>query len=184
MFNIYFAMYIVACLALVGGVTQQFMKMNMSIGGGIFGIGSVLICILFGIKWFYADNALLAQTPVPWPTVVNTCPDFLTLYMRDMPGGIKEKNCIDRVGVSRNLTGTISKLKIFPSDGHLTIPTDESVFFPLKTNTSDPQTELCDRAMRYGLTWEGVTNGESCFVRDSKTGSGSGPGSDCPTTAT
>jgi hypothetical protein len=183
MFNIYLIIYIVCCLALVAGGCSQFVKRDMMIGAGVFGIGAIIISILFGFKWFSSETSLLSQTPVKWPPVINTCPDYLSYYERDTitSKGGKEKTCIDRVGVSRNDVG-MNHINLFPSDPS-TPPTDNSYYFSLETTSNNPKKELCDRAKRFGLTWEGVTNGQSCIDVPSTSSTpslDSGPATNCP----
>ena len=42
-------------------------------------------------------------------------------------------------------------------------PTDDKYYFSLVTTTANKNTELCNRALNAKLTWEGITNGESCI---------------------
>ena len=103
---------------------------------------------------------MLSKTPVSWPPIINKCPDYLVNYGRNTPDGVQD-TCIDMIGVSKNRS-----LDIFPKGSH---PTDDKYYFPLTTKSSDPvarQAELCKRAISYGLTWEGITNGESCLTSD------------------
>jgi len=174
MFNIYLGIYIVlAALVLLGG-TMKLYQMELTVTALFYFIGALYILLVYGIRWF-SKGGSLAGTPVAWPPTINTCPDFLTYYKKEDGSD----NCIDTIGVSKNGT-----LKLFPKDG--TVPTDSSYYFPLKTTESDPVKKynvLCQSAMAMGLTWEGVTNGESCTYTPTPTddSSSSSPGS-CPPT--
>jgi hypothetical protein len=43
-----------------------------------------------------------------------------------------------------------------------TIPSDDSYYFSLETTNTDKKTAMCQQAIGAKLTWEGITNGESC----------------------
>jgi len=171
MFNIYLAIYIIIALGVCAGGTYKIYGIKQQLSAFIFFIGASIAFIIFGMKWFNEEGTF-AKTPVPWPTVINTCPDFLTYYKRPMPsvvpsGGDPDKygdTCIDTVGVSKD--GTLHLLKVpDPSNP----PNDDSYYFSLKTDATDNDGRkgaLCARAIQYGLTREGITNGESCISND------------------
>ena len=158
MFNIYLGIYIiVAIFATLGG---SYKLHTQPIAAVIFFIGVLIVFIIFGLKWF-GDKGALSKTPVSWPPVMNTCPDYLVYYGRKTPDGVQD-TCIDTIGVSKNRS-----LEVFPKGSP---PSDDKYYFPLATKNSDPaarQAELCSRTITYGLTWEGITNGESCLTSGS-----------------
>ena len=171
MFNIYLIIYIVVVLSICAGGTYKLYGMKQSLSALIFFLGSSIVSIIFGMKWFN-ENGVFAKTPVSWPPVINTCPDYLTYYKR--PIANKTQNtCIDTIGVS---TKNFPKMVKNPSD-----ETDDKYFFKLDTGITDPiknKIKLCKQAMDSGLTWDGITNGESCTASD---GSASiSPGGECP----
>ena len=153
-------------------------NMGMTLGAGLYAVGAGFLLVTYGLRWFAGDKSILSNATVPWPPVMNTCPDFLTYYKRQKEDGSTEDACIDTIGVSRNA----AVLRRFPTSGS---PNEDIYFFSLKTTSSETAAknqELCQRAIRYGLTWEGITNGESCILPDGKKGSpssGSGSGSSC-----
>jgi hypothetical protein len=161
MINIWLALYVIFSLvAGIGGVTY-FMRTDRTVAALLYFIGVLTILILFGIRWFEGTSGVFNPTTVQWPPYINTCPDYLTYYQRTKSDGTKQDTCIDRVGVSRN-----GQLQPFPADGNVN-PNNDAYFFPLATNSSDASAklqELCQRTIQYGLTWEGVTDGESCFT--------------------
>lgn len=174
MFNIYLAIYIIVALAVCAGGTYKIYGIKQQLSAFIFFLGASIAFIIFGMKWFNEEGTF-AKTPVPWPTVINTCPDFLTYYKRpeltaDTSPQAGETytifgdTCIDTVGVSKD--GPLHLLKVpDPSKP----PKDDKYYFSLKTNATDNdgrKGELCTRAIQYGLTWEGITNGESCISND------------------
>lgn len=167
MFNIYLGVYIVAAIAIITGGTYKLYGMNQGVASLLFLIGSITIFIVYGIRWFGAKNSLFSNTPVSWPPTINTCPDYLVYYGRKMEDGTVQDTCIDAIGVSKN-----GSLKIFPKGGQS--PTNADYYFSLATKSSDPAAktaELCQRAITFGLTWEGITNGESCISPDGSTAS-------------
>lgn len=171
-FNIYMGIFIIFALAVIGGGTMQIKDMGMMAGAFIFFVGSLTIFIIYGIRWF-KSGSILAETPVSWPPTINTCPDFLTAYQRDV-NGVKKQVCIDTIGVSRN-----ASLPVFPPGGG-PAPTDDKYYFDLSTTASDAEgkrQELCQRAILAGLAWEGITNGESCVALPGK-GKGGAAGGD------
>ena len=171
MFNIYLIIYVVVVLSICAGGTYKLYGMKQSLSALIFFLGSSIVSIIFGMKWFN-ENGVFAKTPVSWPPVINTCPDYLTYYKRPISNNKTENTCIDTIGVS---TKNFPKMVKNPSD-----ETNPDYFFKLDMGITDPiknKNELCKRAMEKGLTWDGITNGESCTASD---GSASiSPGGDC-----
>jgi len=162
MFNIYLGIYIIAALFIVGGGTYKLYGMEQMYGAFLFFAGVLYIFVIYGLRWFGSASSLFAQTPVSWPPTINTCPDFLTYYGRKMPDGTVKDTCIDFIGVSKN-----GALKVFPNDGTTNQPTAENYYFSLTTTSTDAtrkNAELCQSAILHGLTWEGITNGESCIA--------------------
>jgi hypothetical protein len=174
MFNIYMWIYIIAAVFAVAGVTYKLYGFGYMYGAIIFCIAAIIISIMFGIKWFGASNSILSNAPVSWPPFINTCPDYLTYYERQLPNGTKQKTCIDQIGVSTN-----GVLKVFPNDG--IAPSANEYYFDLTVSSTDPANKnkvLCANAMAAGLTWEGITNGESCAAVGG-TDPGSAPAASC-----
>ena len=175
--NLYLILYGLISLATLLGGGATLYRMGMTLGAALFVLGAGFLIVTFGLRWFAGEKSLLSDAIVQWPPVMNTCPDFLTYYKRKKTGGSSEDVCIDTIGVSKN--GAM--LKPFPTSGPA--PDDDKYFFSLKTTASDAagrNKELCQRAMLYGLTWEGITNGESCILPDgTKASPSSGSGSGC-----
>ena len=176
--NLYLILYgLIALTAFIGG-TVKFYQMGLPLGAGLYAVGAGFLLVTYGLRWFFGEKSILSDTIVQWPPTMNTCPDFLTYYKRKKADGSSEETCVDTIGVSRNS----AMLQRFPSNGPA--PDDDKYFFPLKTNASEAAAknqELCQRAMLYGLTWEGITNGESCILPDgTKVSPSSGSGTGCP----
>ena len=181
MFNIYLGIYIVVAIAIIAGGTFKLVGGGQTLGGILFLIGALTVFIVFGLKWFGKKGALFSETPVSWPTTINTCPDYLVYYGRKLADGTTQDSCIDTIGVSKN-----GALKVFSKSS--SPPSGDDFYFPLATKSSEPagrNAELCQRAITHGLTWEGITNGESCItpagpVAPSGGGSGGSGGNGCP----
>lgn len=177
MFNIYLGIFIVVALFVIGGGSYKIFSGFGAFAGILFLIGSIAIFATYGTKWFSTKNGIFSETPVKWPPVINSCPDYLVYYERSKTDGTKEESCIDMIGVSNN-----GSLKVFPKSG--SPPVSDDYYFSLSTKASDvsaKHAELCQRAISAGLTWEGITNGESCTTPAGPAAPGSGSGSGgCP----
>jgi hypothetical protein len=177
MFNIYLGIYIIVSLALIAGGTKKLYDIKQSVGAIIFLIGAVAICIIYGLRWFGANNSLFSKTPVAWPPTINTCPDYLTFYKRAKADGTVQDTCIDLIGVSTN-----GALKSFPPNSN-TIPSGDEFYFNVNTTSTDAaakKNELCQRAITAGLTWEGITNGEGCVSSEGIVAPGASGTAACP----
>jgi hypothetical protein len=178
MFNIYLGLYIIAAIFTIAGGSYKIYDMNNHYGALLFFAGSLTAFIIYGLRWFAASNAIFSPTPGPWPPTINSCPDYLTAYTRKMPDGTTQSTCIDLLGVSKN-----GALKMFVEKGEP--PASDEYYFSLETKSTDAagrNAELCQRTMTFGLTWEGITNGESCMSPDGSVNTGgSGGSAACPT---
>jgi len=164
-FNIYLLLYVIGAISVIAGGTITSVNSGKSIAAGLFFIGALAIFVIFGLKWF-SPGSVFAKTPVSWPPTINTCPDYLVQYVRNTPSG-PENCCIDLIGISKKGEGV---LKVFPKEAlndSTKVPINNISYFSLKTDSSDAtakKQELCKRAIDAGLTWEGITNGESCTI--------------------
>ena len=174
--NIYLIIYVVVAAAVVLGGTMKLYNDQM-VAAIVFGLGSGAVAVLYGLRWFSSSNSIFSQAPVKWPPSMNTCPDYLTYY-EATKSGTKVKTCIDTVGVSKN-----GYITLWPKNGLIPAYSDTSTsFFRLETAATDSEEkkkELCTRAITYGLTWEGITNGEACINSDGGTGPSDSTGNKC-----
>jgi hypothetical protein len=154
--------FIVVSILISAGGTAYFASKGQYIGMALYLIGSIIVLVVYGLLWF-GPSGQYNQTPQPWPPVLNTCPDYLTYYKRNNNGSVSD-TCVDRIGVSKN-----ASISVYPPGGN--VDNNDIYFFPLKRGES--RAELCGRVINAGLTWEGVTDGESCF--NQSTGTASGP---------
>jgi len=175
--NIYEVIFIIASILIGGGGTYYFVSQGQYIATILFLIGSILVLVIYGLLWF-GPSGEYAGKKVPWPPVINTCPDYLTYFKRTVSGSSSPTDtCVDRTGVSKN-----GGITVFPPDGNSNSP--DSCFFVLKKGAS--KADLCKETIAAGLTWEGITDGESCFnPAGGSTGPATGPavpGANCPST--
>jgi hypothetical protein len=94
--------------------------------------------------------------------MINMCPDYLVYFKR----GNKD-TCVDLLGVNRSN----GSLQAWSKDDTPSNPpqTDAKYFnYVYKPGMTAAQLkQACDAAMQNGLTWEGITNGESCTFQTS-----------------
>jgi hypothetical protein len=180
MFNIYLTIYIILAIFVIGSGSFSLNKSANTLGAILFFVGSFVVFMVFGLKWF-SPGSTFSETPVSWPPQINTCPDYLVYYNRTMPDGTTQGSCIDLIGVSKN-----GSLKVFPKNSN-PAPTDNDYYFSLQTQSNDSSAknaELCQRTISFGLTWEGITNGESCITPSGPVGpnggGGGSNGNNCP----
>jgi hypothetical protein len=116
----------------------------------------ILIFVFYGLRWFRGDKSVFTYTG-QWPPIINMCPDYLVYYKT----ANKRDTCVDLIGVNRSG----GSLKNWTKEDINNPPQDSAKYFPYVYKpgmTGDKLRELCNAAMQYGLTWEGITNGESC----------------------
>jgi len=73
--NWYLVLYVVLSIVFLGFGTNAVFSTGQ-IRGVIFGIGSALVLVYFGLKWF--ANPVAGTTE--WPPAINMCPDYLTFF--------------------------------------------------------------------------------------------------------
>jgi hypothetical protein len=145
--NLSFYLYLFLVIASVVGGTYYFFKLNNTITGSIYLIGSIVISAYFGSRWFLPSGVASGGT---WPPVVNVCPDFMSLVtLTPAPTGtaasVPETVCVDTIGIYSNIS------KWTPGS------TADNTIFKLFA-TQDPSVRLkslCDQCIAKGVTWEG-----------------------------
>jgi len=171
--NIWEIIFIIVSILICVGGTVYFSTNGQYIGMVLYLIGAILVLVVYGLLWF-GPSGQYNQPAQPWPPIINTCPDYLTYYRRNNNGAMSD-TCVDRIGVSKN-----ASISVYPPGGN--VDTNDIYFFTLQKGES--RADLCGRVINAGLTWEGVTDGESCFQQGTGTASGpagsSGTASNCP----
>jgi len=156
-------MYIFVCVAILVGVPIQLYRGGRDLVAVLVFIGTLVISIFFGIRWF--DKLGGGDTGNKWPPVINTCPDYLTYFKRtntSASGSTTTKNtCIDLMGVSKKP----AILKPWGANSISNPPLDDGFYFNIDFVTKQDITKLeqmCEAALNAGVSWEGVTDGISC----------------------
>jgi len=151
--NWYFLTYIIFSILFLVYGTQK-LNSTGQMRAITFAIGTFLVLLYFGNRWFGSSN----KKPKNWPPIINMCPDYLT-YVPSLPG------CVDLLGVT---TGSAGITKVNPSEmNSLKLSNSNKVFeftsadIKAATTASELQA-ICDRCQNAGVTWEGVYDGEVC----------------------
>ena len=137
---LYWTLGLVASL----GIGYVLYKMNYQIAGVLTFLGCILALFYYYVKWFQIPSKTNT-----WPPYKTACPDFLTIADAGATTGIAK--CIDYVGVSAN--GRLQKADPTKTYTH-TDPVNAKYYFPI--NKNDKNTDLCQSASDYGLTWSTI----------------------------
>jgi hypothetical protein len=170
-----FIAYIFLCAVLGLTTVVRLLQTGRLWSSVLCGILFILIFVFFGRRWFY-NNRFAGTYSGVWPPLINTCPDYLVYFNRS---GVD--TCVDLIGVNRSGGSLRSWGR---GDTPENPPVDAAKYFNYiykPTMTQDELQNLCDVAQKAGLTWEGITNGDSCTFGTPSTviGPNSGPSS-CP----
>ncbi len=175
-------LYILIAITVGFGVSATFYKENRTAAAIVFLIGAILVFVYFGIRWFEKGGLPGgAAAAAKWPPVINTCPDYLVYYERKKTvSGVEvmERTCVDPLGVSRK-PDVLAK---WPNTAEA--PGDDKYYFSLELadvkTDGEKRAKICERALDAGLTWEGVTDGFTCFETGVPGGGAGGAGAVCP----
>jgi hypothetical protein len=156
-----FIAYIFVCIALCLGVFTQLFNSGRLWTGIICLVLFLLIFVFYGIRWFRGDKSVFSYSG-SWPPIINMCPDYLVYFKRPLGNNRTEDTCVDLSGVAK---GGSSLKQWTQDDNPQNPPGDDDKYFKyvFKTGADDARMKLlCQKTMEAGLTWEGITNGESC----------------------
>jgi hypothetical protein len=162
--NWYLVLYVVLSVIFVFYGTSSIYSTG-KIRGVIFGIGTSLVLIYYGLKWFGTPKEEVKS----WPPVINMCPDFLTFVPNIKSGQTTTPGCVDLLGVSSSSNEAGAFIKVFPTsistlDASMTTKVFKYTSNDVKSATSIPSLQaICDACQNAGLTWEGVYDGDSCI---------------------
>ncbi len=173
-------MYILVCIVIGSGGALFLFQTGRPIGAATFFVGALLIFIFFGIRWFqYGTDPTAAKM---WPPVINTCPDYLVYFEHKTTGSggetVTEDTCVDPLGVSTKPNALFKWPGAQPEDDK------PEYYFSLKFNETDPlklAAAKCERSLQKGVSWEGITDGDSCYKYKAPAAGGGGGGGNCPT---
>ena len=88
-FNIKLIIYVIGCILILTWGTYQVFQAYQMLGAIVYFAGALYVCIIYGIRWF---NKNASSSATVWPPVINTCPDYLTYYEREV-NGTKVPSC-------------------------------------------------------------------------------------------
>ncbi len=174
--------YIFLCIAIGLGGPMTIFRSGRPLTAFAFFVGSIIIFIMFGIRWF-GDLDTSSGT---WPPAINTCPDYLSYYERtdsNKPGGKgangSRRTCIDTTGVStRSFSSGATPITKWNGTGE-----GDQYYFDLDDNTeTDTYKRLatyCQMAINAGVSWEGITDGQVCTFAGAVAGANAGAGDSC-----
>ena len=100
--NWYLVLYIILSVIFVFYGTTSIYSTGQ-IRGVIFGIGTSLVLIYYGLRWFGTPKVEVKN----WPPVINMCPDFLTFVPNIKSGQTTTPGCVDLLGVSASTNSAI-----------------------------------------------------------------------------
>ncbi len=146
-----FYFYIFLSFVIATGGAYVLASSGRIVAAFVYLLGVVAIEAFFGMRWFTGSTVKKTETG-PWPPVLNTCPDFLSLHYN---GDVAV--CVDTLGVAPN--GGIKKWA-----GNA----DSGFIYNLHLDKSGPvrAKALCDEAKAKMVTWEGVYDGSNCLNVD------------------
>ena len=116
----------------------------------------VLIFTFYGIRWFKNGTSITTGNNAngPFPPVINTCPDFLSVMTRTTGPNSGRQVCIDTMGVSRNQT----ILKTWAQGTTESTASDNHYFNTIYTPGMTDISVLKTAAENAMLAWEGIHN--------------------------
>jgi hypothetical protein len=159
--------YIFVSIVLGLGGLMYLVRANRSAAGITYLTLAILIFVFYGQRWFRGTQSIFSYTGT-WPPVINMCPDYLVYYKE----GTGQDICIDMVGMSQNGALQVATPEDIRNLATTTLADNKKFPFTYKPGmTADQLKNLCDATRAAGLTWEGVTNGESCTYASSSASS-------------
>lgn len=167
-FNYYLLIFVLLCIVIGLGGTAFLAQTGRGIGGVAFLIGSILVFVFFGLRWFeYGIGNKFASST--WPPVINTCPDYL-VFTKRIKNSKEIGTCIDPLGISRgNMRLWVFGNNPPTSTGSGSNAPSDDYYFDLDFDEIDPiklATLRCDRVKNKGVTWDGVGDGDTCYKQN------------------
>lgn len=157
--DFFFILYVFICIVIGLGLFRFLTNSGRNWAAFLVLVLSILIFVFYGMRWFEGTQSTFRYSG-PWPPSINMCPDYLVYFNND-----GKDTCVDVLGVTR----TGSTLKPWTRDDNpQNPPADPAKYFDAvyKPGMSmDDLQILCDAAKSAKLTWEGITNGDSCTFR-------------------
>jgi len=154
--------YTLVSLAVIIIGTQKLTPMGVGLAV-IYAVGTFLLLLFFGIRWFSESGA----NSTNWPPTINMCPDYLTFIptvtdSTSASGG----GCVDKLGVTSRDAG----LQKIENSELATLSSTNSKLFRYTSadvnaaiNNPTELQNICNECQIKGVTWEGVYDGDACL---------------------
>lgn len=155
-----FILYVLFAIAVCSTAPVYFYNRNKYFAGFASLVLFILIFVFYGMRWFSGSEMAgpAAGYKGAWPPQISVCPDYLTYYESGAGEG-KKAGCYNATG---STLGDLQSLQAAPTGADMSVGTKSfnSIYTPsMKRDQLKP---LCDAAKAIKLSWEGITNGESC----------------------
>lgn len=150
-----FILFVLFAIMVCSTAPVYFYNRSKYFAGFISLILFILVFVFFGMRWFSGSEMVGpgAGYKGVWPPQIAVCPDYLTYYESGTTKGCYNANA-STLGVS---TSFATGIKTSP-----TATTGSFITPYTKDKTKEQLKELCDSTITAGLSWEGITNGDSC----------------------
>jgi hypothetical protein len=152
-----FIAYVLVAVVIILATFSTLMNSNRMWAAILSLVLFILIFTFYGMRWFQGTKSKYTYTG-QWPPIINMCPDYLVYFKRSAT----KESCIDMVGVSSLTKWSDEDTKNPPTND------DNAKYFNYVYKPGMTSTQLkvlCDKAIEKGMTWEGITNGESCTFK-------------------
>lgn len=151
-----FILFVLFAIAACSTAPVYFYNRSKYFAGFISLVLFILIFVFFGMRWFSGSEMAGpgAGYKGVWPPQIAVCPDYLTYYKSGTTEG-----CYNATG---STLGNLTSLSAAPTGQDITTATKSfnNVYTPsMKRDQLKP---LCDAAKTAQLSWEGITDSESC----------------------
>ena len=157
-----FILFVLFAIGICSTAPVYFYNRNKYFAGFTSLVLFILIFVFYGMRWFSGSTMAgpAAGYKGAWPPQISVCPDYLTYY-ESGTGASKKTGCYNATGAQ---LGDLISLTAPPSGADITARTKSfNTIYSSTTKRNQVQLEpLCNAAKAVRLTWEGVTNGESC----------------------
>ena len=152
-----FIAYVFLCIVLGLGIFMQLSNSGRTWGGIVTLILFILIFVFYGIRWFRGTSSVFNYSG-SWPPIINMCPDYLVYFKKN-----NRESCVDLTGVAKSQT-VLAPWSSEDTTANPPNPNGNKYFRYVYRPGADAarMKELCTQTINAGLTWEGITNGESC----------------------
>lgn len=151
-----FILYVLFAIAVCSTAPVYFYNRSKYFAGFASLILFILIFVFYGMRWFSGSTMAgpAAGYKGAWPPQISVCPDYLTYYKSGTTEG-----CYNATG---SKLGELDSLTNLPTSSDITSSTKTFNHIYTSSMKRDQLGPLCQHAKTAKLSWEGITNSESC----------------------